>query len=303
MGALKSRTLELLAFGYYAAMVLLVIADYLEKGKLPGYDGWLYREASAAWAAGGDPWSVGAIHSHYSGAPTTVLAYLPTVLIPGDLWRSLSVLVSLAAAVYVLRAIRLPVYWLVYTPLTVAIILGQPGVLVLALLVSPLAAGAPLIKAFAGLPLLLRWREAVVAVGLGLATMVLASGLWLDWLRRLPEISTRLANELHGSQPPSLIALGGIALLVIIWRRPQHARWLAISALWPLPEYHYAIFALPTRLPWLLLAMAFQPGPWPVIAYAAFVLVADWLRDRDRDRLGRLRRPGPRWAAGGIIRP
>lgn len=272
--------------GYSVAMLLLVGADYAANGKLPGYDGWLYREASATWLAGGDPWSVGVSHAHFAGAPTTILSFVPAVVIPGDAFRWLFVGVCLAAAVYALRRIGLPLYWLLYAPLGVAVILGQPGVLVLALLVS-VPVLAPLIKPFAGLPLLWRPRDAGLAIAGAVVTMLAATDLWLDWWRRLPALSARLTAELHGAEPLPVVIGGAAALVIVAWRRPQHARWLAVAALWPLPEYHYAILALPTRLPWLLLLMAVVPGPIPVIAYAVWILAHDWWMATEERPLGR----------------
>jgi hypothetical protein len=274
------RMLWILPFGFYVPLTLGLIAHYLQPGDAPGYDGWLYRQAAATYASGGDPWSVGASNAHFPGAPSTIVAFLPSVLVPADLWRPLTVLICLAAGALIIRRFGYSWLWLTYPPLATGILLGQPGVAVVALLITRFAAAAPLIKPWAGIPLLFRPRRALLAVALAIATFVAASGLWLEWIRRLPELSARLSSELHGGVPLWANALGAIALFVIWRQRPSEAPWLAVSALWPFPEYHNAILALPTRRRVVLLILALVPGPTVVVAYACWILVEPLVASR-----------------------
>jgi hypothetical protein len=46
-----------------------------------------------------------------------------------------------------------------------------------------------------------------------------------------------------------------------------------VPALWPLPEYHYGILALPTGVPLLLAAIAIVPGQVPIVLYAGWLVV------------------------------
>src|SRR5689334_17671408 len=94
---LVDRLLLWLPFGFYVPLTLGLIAHYLQPGDAPGYDGWLYREAASTYLTGGDPWSVGLPDAHFPGAPSTILAFLPTVIVPADVWRALSVVICLAA--------------------------------------------------------------------------------------------------------------------------------------------------------------------------------------------------------------
>jgi hypothetical protein len=184
----------------------------------------------------------------------------------------LSVILCLAAGAFVIRRSGLHWLWLTYPPVATGILLGQPGVIVVALLLTRLAAAAPLLKPWAGIPLLFRPRVALIAVGLGIATFLVASGLWLEWLRRFSELSARLSNELHGGVPIWANVAGAVALFVIWRRRPSEAPWLAVSALWPFPEYHNAILALPTRRRAVLLLLALVPGPAVVVGYALWIV-------------------------------
>jgi hypothetical protein len=268
------RAIEIGSFTWYVVVSAALVVAHVSSAHTVGFDGWLYREASATWLAGGDPWSVGPGNAHFAGTPATVLAFVPTTFLPGEAWRIASVVVATAAAVYALRRAGLRLYWLVYPPLFVGILLGQPSVLILALLLSPAAFLAPVVKAIGGIPLLSRPWHAVAAGAVGIAAIIAAPALWRDWLARLPELSTRLQAELHGGSPWWLVGLGAIALLVIVRYRPEHAPWLAVPALWPLPEYHYGILALPTGVPLLLAAIAIVPGQIPIVLYAGWLLVA-----------------------------
>jgi hypothetical protein len=268
------RAIEIGSFTWYVVVSAALVIAHASSAHTLGFDGWLYREASATWLAGGDPWSVGPDNAHFAGTPATLLAFVPTTFLSGDAWRLGSVALAAAAAVYALRRASLPLYWLIYPPLFVGILLGQPSVLILALLLSPAALLAPLIKAIGGIPLVWRPSHAIAAVVVGVAAILAAPDLWRDWLARLPQLSARLQAELHGGSPWWLVGLGAIALLVIIRYRPEHAPWLAVPALWPLPEYHYGILALPTGVPLLLAAIAIVPGQVPIVLYAGWLVVA-----------------------------
>jgi hypothetical protein len=225
--------------------------------------------------------------------------FVPTAFLPDAIWRPASFVLAIALSILVLRRLHLGIWWLAYPPITIAILLGQPGVIVLALLVLGGSWLAPSIKMYGILPLVVgrRWR-AVAAALLFLGLLVaIAPGLWLEWIRRLPELTTRLYAELHDSPNIGLSVAGGIAL-VVIWRlRPRVAPWLAVAALWPTWEYHNAIYSLPTLNPILLLAQTLIEGRVVVVAYAAWLLIrlADGIRQR-RDP-GRFVRLGLRRAA------
>ena len=277
---LRELLLWWLPFGFYVPLTLGLILHYTQPGDAPGYDGWLYREAAATWLRGGDPWSVGNAVAHFPGAPSSIVAFVPTVVVPAEIWRPLGVVLCLAAAAFLVRRLGYSWLWLAYPPLATGILLGQPGVGVGALLVTRLAAAAPLLKPWAGIPLLFRPRFAIAAAAIGLSAVVIAFPLWLEWIRRLPELSARLSTELHGGMPLWASVVGGAAL-VIIWRlRPDDAPWLAVSAIWPYPEYHNAILALPTRKRPLLFILALVPGPAAVVAYAVWLVFAPRLRER-----------------------
>jgi len=261
-------------FGYYVPVTAVLIVHFLSPGNPPGQDAVLYRSAAVAFLQGSDPWAVGTPASHFAGTPATILAFMPMTLIPEEAWRAISIVLNGLIAGAIMVRLRLSLAWLLYPPISIAVLIGQPALLLMGLLLSPLAALAPLINPYGGVPLLWRHRALAVAIALGVATVLIAPGLWVDWIQRLPAISSRLALELHDAEPLWLIMLGALALLVVVKERPQHAPWLAVSALWPLPEYHYAILAMPTALPLVLFGLAIVPGSLTVVLYAAWLLAS-----------------------------
>lgn len=271
------RILWIVPFGWYVPVTAGLVIHYTVPGDAPGYDGWLYRQAAVAFLSGHDPWATGVAGAHFAGAPSTILAFIPATLVPADVWRPSAVLGMLLVGAWMARRLEISIAWLAYPPLAVGVLLGQPGVLVAGLLLGRSAALAPVIKPWAGFVLGFWPRRAIVAAGIGLITVAVAPDLWLRWIERLPELSARLSSELHGSLPLWVPAVGGVALIVI-WRiRPAQAPWLAVSALWPYPEFHNAIVAMPTRLPLLLFGLALVPGPLVVVAYALWLLGNDFL--------------------------
>lgn len=295
----RERLLEGLPFVFYAIVTGSLCLYFLTSTwDSPGADGSLYREAAAAWLSGVDPWSVGPSAAHFSGSPSTILVFVPTALLPDAVWRPASFLLDIVLAILVLRRLRLGLWWLAYPPISIAIFLGQPGIVVLALLVLGGAWLAPSIKMYGLLPLVVgrRWG-AVLAALLFLACLVLvAPGLWLEWVRRLPELTGRLYAELHDS-PDVLLSVTGAAALVVIWRlRPRVAPWLSIAALWPTWEYHNAIYSLPTLNPILLLGQTLVEGRVVVIAYAGWLLLRLAIGIRRRNDPRRFVRLGMRRA-------
>jgi hypothetical protein len=267
--------LEFLPFVFYAIVSVNVCVYFLTSTwDSPGADGSLYREGAAAWLAGIDPWSVGPSHAHFSGAPSTIVAYVPAALIPDAVWRPTSFILDIVLSVLLLRRLKLGLWWLAYPPLVIAIFLGQPGVVVLSMLVLGGASLAPAIKVYALLPLIVarRWRAAIVGAALVGMTMVVAPALWIEWFHQLPALTARLYSELHDT-PNLALSIAGAIAFVVVWRfAPRVAPWLAIAALWPTWEYHYAIYSLPTLNPVLLFAQTAAEGRVVVVAYAAWLI-------------------------------
>ena len=128
------------------------------------------------------------------------------------------------------------------------------------------------LKVYAIVPLLAerRPRRIVYALGLTLATVVVAPWLWTEYLTQFGAISARLERESAGGfsafYHPVLLVPTAIAI-ILLWRRDRKAAgWLAVPALWPSSEFHYSTFAQPVMTPILavLLSVYAQQGLVPV---------------------------------------
>lgn len=226
---------------WFVAVDLLWIA----KPNTLGIDARHYQRAADAWLAGGNPWAVAEAGIPYAAGPHTLLLYAPTSVLP--LWAStwFWMAVGIAAAVWLIHRLGLPWWWFLFPPLLQATWNGNPQNIALALLVAggPVAASlAVLIKLYAGIPLLGRWRDLLVA-----CVVLAVTALLLPWQLYLEQglgVGQHLQTAWNGSawRAPLLIPLVAGALWVL---RRDGGRWLAVPALFPATQFYYVAMALP----------------------------------------------------------
>ena len=249
-----------------------------------GQDIQIYYRAVQEWLAGGDPWSASVAvnpHAifHYAGSPATTVLLAPSALFSEGQFTALWLVLSALSAVAIVRWLKLPIWWLLFPPTVEALYSGNPQLVVLMLLLagagrSGVAADtiAVTLKVYAIVPLLAERppRRIVYALGLTLATVVVAPWLWTEYLTQFGAISARLERESAGGfsafYHPVLLVPTAIAI-ILLWRRDRKAAgWLAVPALWPSSEFHYSTFAQPVMTPILavLLSVYAQQGLVPV---------------------------------------
>jgi hypothetical protein len=279
--ASRARWRDLLIAGVFVAGNALWLGPLANIGTL-GSDARLYRDATATWLTGGDPWALAdAGPYHFSGLPPTVLAFVPTTALAGGVVGLLGVVVSALAAVWIIRRLQLPLWWLAFPPLVGGVFFANPDVVLLALLLGPLACLAPVLKVYAIIPLLQRPRQLLGAAIVFGATVVIAPGLWRDYLANMSAIGERLAAEARGGWSawayPPLLIVGFVGLALLAWRRQWKAvAWLAVPVLWPGTEFHYATMVLPVASLGLgVLAALPVPG---LIAFAPLLRLVEPLR-------------------------
>ena len=147
---------------------------------------------------------------------------------------------------------------------------GNPQTIALALLVlgGPVAASlAVLIKLYAGIPLIGRWRDALVAgVVLAVTLLVLPWQLYLD---QGLGVGSHLQTAWNGSawRIPVLIPVVVVALWVL---RRDGAEWWAVPALFPATQFYYVAMALPAIRQRRLVAAALA---LPVVLMAPVVVI------------------------------
>jgi hypothetical protein len=233
----------------------------------------IYTGAARAWLAGGDPWSVGPPIVIFAGPPTMLLPFAAFTRLPDSAVAFISVVGAAAIALWSIRRLGLPTYWLLFPPLSGSILLGHPEVLVLALLVlgGPLSGLAAIIKPYAAFALLAerRWQ----AMGVAVAAVVVTAP-FLPWTRFLDELSTISANLSRQAQGDSafgnpLLMLVAFAALARIGLR--RALWLATPVLWPYAQVIYRVGSIPALSPLIAACWAL---PIPGSALAGIVLEA-----------------------------
>jgi hypothetical protein len=245
------------------------ISHFLARGIPVGMDATIYHRGVVAWLEGGSPWDaavvVGRWSYHYVGTPVTTVMLAPAGWLPESIFTLGWLGLSWVAAIWTLRRLGFPIWWLLFPPIAEALFSGNPQLVVLALLVAngPVASAlATALKVYAFVPLLgeRRWRQIAFAVALTAGTVIVAPGLWLDYLRLLGFISSRLALEsTRGASAfyfPALLVLTGAALLLLAIRDRRAAGWLAVPAVWPASQFHYSTLALPVMSPFLAVFLA-----------------------------------------------
>lgn len=251
-----------------------------------------YSDAAAALIAGRDPWTVGPPLGVFAGPPTMLLPYVPFTYVPELMQRILWVAADVALAIWVLRRLRAPVYWLIFPPMFQSIVLGHPEILVLAAVVisNPLGGLGILVKPYTALPLLAERRWSALALGAmaGVGTLLLLP--WGLFLADAPVIAENLARQAHSDSvfgQPVLVAIAVVGLLSLGVRR---ALWLAVPVLWPYAQLNYKTMTLPMLSPILAIAWA---TPLPGATLVGIVIEAA-LRFAGR------RRPLPAWIRAGM---
>lgn len=279
-----TRRWELLLIAVFAlAGAREVIYPIIEPGIL-GSHGAIYAAAARAWLTGGDPWSVGPPAAIFAGPPTMLLPFVPLAFLPWDVVRFLSVGIAALLAVWVIRRLGLPGYWIGYPPILGSVILGHPELLVLALLVlgGPLSGLAAVVKPYAAFPLLAerRWRAFGVA-----AAVVVATAIVLPWGRFLAEgseISATLARQAHGDSVFGNWPLVAVAIVALAGLGLRRGLWLAVPVLWPYAQPGYKAISVPAMSRLLAIAWAI---PVPGATVAGLVLEACLVQLARRDRL------------------
>jgi hypothetical protein len=264
------------------------VGEIIHAGVL-GKDALIYYRAAALWLSGGDPWAAAVTDAmrnsyHFYGLPPTVVVLAPFTLLPPGSVRPVGILIEAVAALYVIRRLTLPPWWLLFPPLVEGVLAGNPSIALLALLVTPHAAVnalAPILKVYAGLPLLGEGRRQAVVIGLvlGVATLLLWPGLWSQFLDGIVPRGAQLMRESSGGFSAyqyglGITALTGVAVLAVAWIDRRAAGWLAPIAVWPASEFHWSTLALPLRSPLLAAALSVSVQGFPALV----VVIYSWIR-------------------------
>jgi hypothetical protein len=254
---------------WFVAIDLLWIA----RPEVLGIDARHYQRAATAWLEGGNPWLVEQSGFQYAAGPHTLLLYVPTRWLPLEAAVGLWLAVGIGASVWLIRRLRLPVWWLLFPPLFHAIWNGNPQTIMVALLVqgsAVAAAASAAVKLYALVPLLWRPRQLIVAGALlGATLLVLPWELYLDTGFG---IGSHLTTAWNGSawRIPILLVPTIVALWII---RRRGGEWFAVPAVFPATQFYYVSTALPAVAGRPVLAAALAV-PVPLLVPAVVILLA-----------------------------
>jgi hypothetical protein len=257
----------------------------------------IYTDAARAWLSGGNPWTVGPPSAVFAGPPTMLLPFVPFVPLPGDLTRLIWVGGSAILAVYVLRRLRLPGWWIGFPPIFHAILLGHPEVLVLWLLViGGLPSGlGPVIKPYGGLPLVAERRWTAIALGLLIVAATAPFLPWPQFISELSSIAETVRTQTNGDSTFGAPVLMGIAVVALGLLGFRRALWLATPLLWPGAQPIYKVISVPAMTP---VIAVFWALPVPIAAAIHATLIGVVV-EAALLQYG-ARRPLPRWISDGL---
>jgi hypothetical protein len=252
----------------------------------PGFDTELAVGASKTWLIGGNPWSYFLVGGdgnvyHFAGLPPTLFIYAPLTGLNLELAGFVGVVVSLVAALIVIRRLHLPIWWFLFPPLNAAVFFANPHMLLMALLLAGGAWLAPAVKVYAFIPMVgeARWRDITVGLAIFAATVLAAPTLWSNWATSFADTNARLLAEAQGgwSLTGPLLILGVVALVVIALRKDARtAGWLAVPAIWPASEFFYSTMALPVMTPLLAVMLAVPLHLGPPLAVTTYAVQVAW---------------------------
>ena len=265
----------------FAEISLVLVVRPLSTGFPLGWDAIVYTAAARALLSGGDPWQVMANGIAYAAPPPSLLPYLPFTSLPDAMVAAIWILIASVSAIYSVRRLGLPWWWLLFPPLVLGIITGGTAVPVLALLVRGGAvseAMAVVSRAYAAVPLLVLTRLRGIAVALLLFAITapfLSWGLFAGSADRVAMLFQTQTEGLSAVSVPWLIPIA-IACLVMLGRR--RAAWLLVPALWPSTQLYYGVIALPVLAESRLIAVALAIPGIPGLVVAGLAAQVIWER-------------------------
>ena len=79
-----------------------------------GWDAVVYTEAARAWLRGANPWTSQGYAIGYAAPPPSFLPYVPFAPLPDPVVSAAWIAIALGSAVYCLRRLGLPAWWLLF---------------------------------------------------------------------------------------------------------------------------------------------------------------------------------------------
>jgi hypothetical protein len=230
---------------------------------------------------------------------------LPFALVAEPVARVGLLVLGVLASIWMIRRLKLPIWWLAFPPLVDGLYIGNPHVFVAPLLVAGLAPIAGFFKVYALAVTALRLdvRALVIAAVLLVVTVPLLP--WAQFFAEWPQITDALRRQAAGT---------GLSVLATPWLLPvavgaavligrERMAWLSVPVFWPYTQWYYASMAIPGVTPLAAMALATPVAGATTVALVIAVAELYW-RGRSTGRSELLRwRPEPHLApdSGGAV--
>jgi hypothetical protein len=231
-------------------------------------DALLFRGAAEALAVGTNPWGLSLNGWSFAAPPLEAWPFLPFVPLSAPVFMAAWLGACAISAIVIVRRLGLPPTWLLYPPLVLGVVLGNPAIVGMACLMS----GFPLI----GLVLRPQLLPAASrrAIFFFVCLSILAIALRPDLIQIVGQVIGRYGLESRVTTnfwPNPLAIPAAIGLVLLARRDRQAARWLLMPAIGPAMGWYGYAMVLPIRSTWLALACAI---PIPGIGAAAITMYA-----------------------------
>ncbi len=288
--------LWILVVAWFVVISLMRLSAVAPRGE-PGYDGMLYRAATIRWLEGGDPWLIPQSGAVYAAPPPTLLAMLPFAVVPEIVARPLLLALGLTATIWMIRRLRLPLWWLAFPPLVDVLWNANPHVFVAPLLVAGLAPLATIVKLYAGaVPAIqLDWKALAATAALLLVTLPFLP--WGLFIERWPEVSRALNDQSAGGGlavwvTPLLLPVAVVAGILL---GRERLAWWSIPVFWPFTQWYYSSIALPVLTPLAAVALSIPVPGATTVGLVIAVAEAYWTNRQKRgpERLQEQPNPDP----------
>ncbi len=250
----------------------VVVAIY-EPG-IVGSHAIVYTEAASTWLSGGNPWTAGPEAVVFAGPPPMLIPFVPFIALPDLATRTIWVIGMALLAIWTIRRLGLPRYWIVFPPIFQAIVLGHLEISILWLLVigGPISGVAILIKPYAAAATLAerRWSAFIVAGALLVISVPILP--WASFVDQFAGIAATLEKQATGGVStfgsPLLMAIAIVSLAALGIRR---GLWLSVPVLWPHAQFLYKSSSIPQLSP---LIAVFWAIPVPGLTLIGIALEA-----------------------------
>jgi hypothetical protein len=239
-------------------------------------DSRLYFQATEAWLAGGNPWTVEARGVAYAGLPTTLLLSVPLVPFGEQVAWAFWPIAGIVGIWSVVRRLGLPGWWMLFPPVVEGWVAGSPDMALAGVALGGAAWVAALTKPYAAPAVLAErgWKPVLIAAGICVLTLPILP--WRTFVESAPAVGdtlTRYTLQFSAWGNPLGMVIVSVALLMLGRRM---ALGLAVPALWPNAQPHYAVFSMyvASRSPVLAIGLSLPIrglAPLSVIAYASWL--------------------------------